>query len=154
MLFVNRQPATKNTSLIFTGVTDNQGNEALINQSMTSKFPLYIVLLELTEQLLDRNVLHDLRWQSRVHNQAADDLSNGHFEQFNSHLRINPNLDSLEWKVLPKLLIEASNLEGLIRERKAQRRSLNLDGPDKLDVQNASKAKKRKTRGLRETDPW
>ena len=55
---------------------------------------------------------------------------------------------------LPRLLIEAGNLERLIQDCEAQRSSLNRDGTDKRGVQSASKAKKRKVRGLRETDPW
>ena len=83
MLFVEVQAASSSSTLYIPGVTDNQGNESLINKNMTSKFPLYIVLLELTEQLKSKNVAIDLRWQPREKNVAADNLTNGKFEEFN-----------------------------------------------------------------------
>ena len=44
--------------------------------------------------------------------------------------------------------------ERLVQERTALHKSLDLEGTDKLIAPIASKAKKRKVRGLRETDPW
>ena len=38
------------------GVTDNKGNEALLHKRMTSKFPLYIIPLELTELCIRRTL--------------------------------------------------------------------------------------------------
>ena len=151
VLFIEPCSVARNTSLYFTGVTDNQGNKSLIHKSMTSKFPLYIVLLELTEQLQARNLLLDLRWQPRESNQSADNLSNGLFQDFDPKLRVDPDLTKLGWLVMPKLLTDALDLEQLIQVRKVQRRDLVLEGFNKQPLR---KGKKRKAKGLRETDPW
>jgi hypothetical protein len=148
MLFVEKQTLKSNTHLVFTGVTDNQGNAALIPKAMSSKFPLYVILLELAEQLHARSINLDLRWQSRVENQAADDLSNGIFRDFDSALRIDTSLSDLGWLILPKLYEEAVSLEHKIKERKVLLRSA------ATNVTANSKGKKRKLPGLRETDPW
>ena len=151
MLFVDVQITPRNSVLYFSGVTDNQGNEALVHKSMSSKFPLYIVLLELVEQLQSRGIKLDLRWQKREFNEAADRLSNGLFEDFDASNRLNPLLSDLDWKVLPSLLAEALKLETIIRERKAQLRCLAGTEPKRLE---GVKVKKRKLPGLRVTDPW
>ncbi len=51
MLFIEPRAVQTNGKLIMSGRTDNRGNEALMLKMMTSKFSLYVVLLELTEQL-------------------------------------------------------------------------------------------------------
>ena len=147
MLFVEEQPTSRTSTLYMTGVTDNAGNEALIVKCMTSKFPLYIVLLELTEQLKSKNVSLDLRWQSRELNVAADDLTNDKFDNFDAALRVDPNLNHLDWKVLPSLLKDAMALEVLIQERKAAPK-------DNLPKKALLKGFKRKAVGLRVSDPW
>jgi hypothetical protein len=115
---------------------------------MTSKFPLYIVLLELTEQLKCKRVAIDLRWQSRDLNVSADNLTNNKFEEFCPQLRSNPELDCLDWIVLPKLLKEAMELESLIQARKKAPREVGLRDSTR------SWGKKRKSVGLRISDPW
>ena len=114
----------------------------------TSKFPLYLIHLELTEQLKHKNVALDLRWQRRDKNVAADSLTNEDFAQFSEQLRLNPDLNSLGWKVLPGLLNDALELEQKIQERKANFRS--------AATKNAVEPRKfkRKLAGLKTTDPW
>jgi hypothetical protein len=148
MLFLDVQPLSKTSVLFYTGVTDNQGNESAVLKASSSKFPLYLIHLELTEQLKSKNVALDLRWQRRDKNVAADSLTNGSFEQFSEQYRLNPDLNSLEWKVLPRLLSEALALEQTIRDRKACIRS--------TAAKNAveHRISKRKRAGLKVTDPW
>ena len=50
MLFVAPCAGRSKASLSFYGVSDNQGNTALINKASTGRFPLYLILMELTEQ--------------------------------------------------------------------------------------------------------
>jgi len=154
MLFVGMEECDCETFLLMTGVTDNKGNEALISKNMSSKVPLYIILLELTEQLHARNLILDLRWQRREQNQAADDLTNGLFSQFDGAKRINPGLSSMPWLVLPKLMTEAGDLHKLI-EQKKQDRAVSSNGglamPRPTFLPKKSKVKKA---GLRVTDPW
>jgi hypothetical protein len=133
--------------------TDNQGNEALISKNMTSKYPLYLVLLELTEQLLKRNVSLDLLWQRRDSNEAADDLTNHCFDKFSEELRVNPRLESLGWIVLPKLMDSAAQLHKHISNAKQQRTLSKIQlKPNSFGKQN--KNRKRKADSLRMSDPW
>ena len=151
MLFVLPERIDASTQLTLTGVSDNKGNEALINKNLTSKFPLYIVLLELTEQLQLRNLLLDLRWQPREFNQAADDLSNRLFGKFDPKLRICSDLEDMHWIVFPKLLAEATSLHFALKARKAE-----IAEKRKFEsvATGTPKKSKRKSAGLRTTDPW
>ena len=153
MLFVAFEECDCETFLLMTGVTDNKGNEALINKNMSSKYPLYIILLELTEQLHARNLILDLRWQRREQNQAADDLTNGLFSQFDVSKRINPSLSSMPWLVLPKLMVEAGDLHRIIEQKKKDRVSSN-EGLAMPRPTFLPKKRKLKKTGLRVTDPW
>lgn len=148
MLFVERQPSSRTSTIFITGVTDNQGNQNLLFKGMTSKFPLYLVLLELAEQLKRKQVAIDLRWQPRETNVAADDLTNDRFEDFEVSLRLCPDLNSLEWILFPRLLKEAMELEQLIQERKRVLRE------DVTKNTWQPRSKKRKSVGMRISNPW
>ena len=154
MLFVSLEECDCETFLVMTGVTDNKGNEALINKNMSSKFPLYIILLELTEQLHARNLLLDLRWQRREQNQAADDLTNGLFSHFDMDKRINPSLSSMPWLVLPKLMTDAGDLHRIIEQKKMEKKGSSNEGLATSRATFLPKKRKAKKAGLRVTDPW
>jgi hypothetical protein len=51
--------------ITMSGITDNKGNESLVVKNMTTKLPLYLVLLEITERLHMRRVWLDLTWAPR-----------------------------------------------------------------------------------------
>ena len=135
--------------MTMSGVTDNAGNEALIVKCMTSKFPLYLMLIELAEQLNVRNMTVDLQWQMRDRNQAADDLTNEIFNEISPELRINPELGKIEWLVLPRILKEAIALHEEVKHRKLENLSKGLDA-----VIHSRPTRKRKAEGLRTSDPW
>ena len=130
-------------------ITDNQGNEALIVKNMTTKFPVYLVLLELTEQVSKHNWALNLRWERRDKNQDADDLTNGDFSKFSAANRLDPPLGDLPWLVLPTLFVQALDLHEIVSEQKAKARR--LAEPPLIGV---PKKKLRKPDGLRITDPW
>jgi hypothetical protein len=121
---------------------------------MSLKYPLYIILLELTEHLQARNLQLDLRWQRRLQNQAADDLTNGLFSNFDAAKRINPSLDSMPWRVLPKLMTEAGDLHSIIEQKKLVRAGSSKQGMAIASRTFLPKTRKAaKKRGLRVTDP-
>ena len=150
ILFVDRNRKDSSVVITFSGCSDNQGNEALMNKTSTSKFPLYIVLLELTEQLQVRNMNLDLRWIGRQFNQHADDLSNRLFDNFNPDLRINPKLDDLDWLVLPQLMTDAIELDRLIKVAKVAK----AESKRRLLGEVQTPEKRRKQPGLKTRDPW
>ena len=152
MLFVSAQPSQSNTTLIMGGVTDNKGNEALLHKHMTSKFPLYIILMELTELLHEKNIGIDLQWQKREFNVAADALTNGDYSSFDGAKRICPILEQQPWIVLDKLMsasIEMHNEMTTKKESLKIARSLTTVAPT-----DRTKKRKRKGQTLRQTDPW
>jgi hypothetical protein len=82
MLFTPTAERTTKTPMVLRGTTDNQSNESLVIRHLTTKYPSYIVLLELTEQCASKRIQLDLRWQTRSENQHADDLTNEVFKDF------------------------------------------------------------------------
>lgn len=144
ILFCDTEGDQQQGYLTMTGISDNRGNEALVVKNMTSKFPLYLVLIELTEQLIKRRITLDLKWQAREYNEAADALSNSDFSLFCMDLRLNRNLDDLDWLVLPKLMQDSIDLHNIISKRKSER----------VVTVTPKATRKRKAPGLRVTDPW
>jgi hypothetical protein len=105
------------------GITDNRSNEALVSKNMTTKFPSYLVLLELTEQLRTKGWAVELTWVPRDANQIADDLTNEVWDRFDDRLRVSRDLDSFEWLVLPKLYPLAAQLYQETAEAREKTRS-------------------------------
>ena len=111
-------------------------------------------MLELTEQLQARNLQLDLRWQRRDQNQAADDLTNGIFLNFDAAKRSNPSLASMPWRVLPKLMTDAGDLHRIMEQKKADRAVSSEQGMAIANRTFLPKKRKAKKAGLRVTDPW
>ncbi len=84
-------------------LTDNQGNEAALRKLSSNKFPLSIVIMELSAQLESRCSRLDLHWIPRESNAEADQLSNGDSSGFNPALRVPIDLNGINWIVLDKL---------------------------------------------------
>ena len=58
-------------------VTDNPADEHLIRRGLTTKWPLCLNFLQLTETLMKDGVLTQLAWRPRDENALADALTNG-----------------------------------------------------------------------------
>ena len=89
---------------------------------MTTKYPLGVILMELSCQLgLRRACLH-ARWIPRLQNMEADAITNGDFQHFDPMLRIPVSLDQLQFRVLNELFEEGetyvAELECLKRRRR------------------------------------
>ena len=137
--------------IVIPGRTDNQSNASLISKYATSRFPLYVVLLELSEQLACRNATLDLQWVPRASNQHADDLTNGEFGRFDPGLRVDTPLALLPWRVMPALLEAAADMYRVTEELRAHRAL----GPAPLAATAGRRRPKKKARrGLRHSDPW
>ena len=125
-----------------------RGAKDVVNRCLTTKYPSYVILLELTEQMTRRKVSMDLRWQPRSENQHADDLTNEAFSNFCSALRITTPLAELPWIILPRLVEAAAQLHKELAAKKTARLTARRN--------RATKARTRGKRkpGLRTTDPW
>eukprot|EP00435_Cladocopium_sp_Y103_P046701 s631_g13.t1 len=83
--------------------TDNRGNSFALNKGMSTKYPLTLLLMELAEELRERDVGMDLEWIRREDNTVADDLSNGRCDAFDPQLREEVTAEKLRWLVLGDL---------------------------------------------------
>ena len=128
-----------------TGGTDNQGNSYAAAKLPTAKYPLCIVLMELSVQLQDRQLWLDLEWTPREQNTIADDLTNEEFEGFGEANRIKVDIANLKCKVMLEYLDRGATLYKAIESRKKEKGE---QGP------GMTRRTRRKRAGLRETDPW
>ena len=81
-----------------------------------------------------------------------DDLIICKSDAFDVNLRIEPELSSLNWLIMPKLYSDAKVLHDELCSRRAER-SLVTSRDNKLEAVRGRR-KKKKHLGLRVTDPW
>jgi hypothetical protein len=119
--------------IFVTGLTDNKRNSFVLNKLLSTKFPLTILLIELSEQLRTRDSVLNLAWVPRGENQEADDLTNEDFSKFSSNLRIEVNPAEIKWIVLPEIMKSSQELYSDIVSLKKLKRSreCNLVGSGK-----------------------
>jgi hypothetical protein len=122
--------------------TDSQVSARVVQKHMSTKFPLYIVAMEMSAQLEARGARLLAEWAPRELNQEADDLTNGIFEGFDPAKRLASGWGDLDFLVLDRLLDEASAFQEDIRNAAPRRRG----GSD--EPQASKRAK------LREREPW
>ena len=146
MAFAPEKSAPRSSSLrlTLTGTTDNKGNSSAVARLMTSKYPLCVILMELTVQLERRGLELQLGWAPRDQNSEADALTKGDFHDFDASRRIHIDPRSLQFEVMDELLRTGEDLYEQIKEVKlAPRRR----APE-LQAQPPRK------RRLKERDPW
>lgn len=123
MLFGDDWPKhLKANCLVGSARTDNQGNSFAVAKLMSTRFPLTLVIMELSEQLKVRNLELHLGWIQRDSNQPADDLTNDKFGGFSDELRIQKKGEDLDWLVMGELLASSQLLYDEIAGRKQERR--------------------------------
>ena len=108
-LWVPDGDAKKTSRVAIRGYTDNQSNEALLKQAMTTKFPSTLILVEPAEELSAKNCELQVQWVRRDLNQPADDLTNKNFASFDPNFRIVLEGEALVWRVLGRLLSHATS---------------------------------------------
>ena len=139
--------AAGSTGLVTFGcATDNQGNSFLMDRLMTTKYPLGLILIELSHQLSQRRAALRAKWVPRLENEEADALTNADFRHFSKEHRIEVDLDSLPFGVLPQLLETGETYLKELDTLKAA----------KAVTWNVAALKRRKIKGeaLRDTQPW
>ena len=130
------------------GSTDNQGNTYAVSKLMSTKFPLTILLMEMSEQLRCRNAVLGLTWLPRESNTEADDLTNSKYDQFTGSLRIEICSQVLnQFKVLPKIQAVSQQLyDDIVKEKEDLKH--NGTGPKPVKKRLAIKER------LKWKDPW
>ena len=132
--------------IAFTASGDNRSTGFALDKLSSTKFPLYLVLMELSEQLRIRNLLLSIAWRPRDENEEADALTNEVFGNFCPERRVHFTWGQLEFLVLPRLTKAAADLFHLVKEAIDRARLEALE-----DKQSSKLGKKRP---LKETDPW
>ncbi len=122
------------------GFTDNRGNKYALTHLQTTKFPLVLLLMELSCQLERRSQRLALTWAPREANQEADRLAAGDTTGFHPNLRVEVDVKSTKWIVL-----DAFMNEGIAFERERQQRA--------ADRQLPPRAQRRRP-PFRELQPW
>jgi hypothetical protein len=142
MLFSNKWPANSSGWTHGTGLTDNRGNSFAVQKMLSTKFPLTVLLIELSEQLRACSIELHLQWVRREENQEADDLTNENFTKFSEQNRITVPIADLKWAVLPRLMSSGQSLYEKIVDMKKSRNSARFC--------SQGKARKRKRENLLE----
>ena len=126
--------------------TDNLGNTFLLDRLLTTKYPLGVVLMEVSHQCRRRGVALRANWVPRLENQEADDLTNMEFKAFDMRNRIDVRLDDLNFGVLRELFEVGDAYVAELEAQKAAHKAFAMEGGEK---------KRRKADELlRVKDPW
>eukprot|EP00971_Amphidinium_carterae_P166072 3291681-Amphidinium_carterae.1 len=128
---------------------EQRANAYLLDKLLTTKFPSFLVLLEVAEQLEVRDISLNLAWVPREENTEADALTNEDFSSFEEHNRVEVDLGRLPLKVLRDLQHDATSLFEDMRAEKSRRRGAGaLGGPV------PSRRVRKRSGGLRAVAPW
>ena len=133
-LFSKGRPLHSRACMRITGDTDNKGNSFAVSRAMSIKWPLTVLLVELSEELRHERVSLALDWVPRDENQEADDLSNMKVDGFSPERQIHVKGQGLVWRVLPELMAASQTLyEQMTAERNADKRrgpaAASVEGP-------------------------
>ena len=122
-LFSKDRPLHSRACMRVTGDTDNKGNSFAVSRAMSTKWPLTVILVELSVELRHQRLSLALDWVPRDENQEADDLSNMKVDGFSPERQVNVKGQDLVWRVLPELMTASQTLyEQLAAERGVDRR--------------------------------
>ena len=120
-------PEGSGINVMVEAFTDNQGNSFALKKGMSTKYPLTVLIMELSELMAQRKLQVNLKWVKRDDNQGADDLTNLEFEKFELTRREAVHKDELDWLVMDDLLRESEALYREVREKqelkKAQKKA-------------------------------
>ena len=83
--------------------TDNRGNESLRKKLSTTKWPLMLVNMQLSDLLMQAALSLSLRWKPRSENSLADALTNEDFSSFSESLRLPLSFSDLPLGMLSEL---------------------------------------------------
>jgi len=126
-------------------LTDNRGNSFALSRLMTTKYPLCLLVMELAVALEERGLALTAEWVPREWNAEADALTNSRFEGFIDANRVEFDMRSHPWKVLPKLLRDGQQFYQDAQLARAAARA---------NPERGRKRARGKKQGLKETDPW
>jgi len=129
---------------------DNQSHGFTLDRMASTKYPLYLVLMELSEQMRARDLLLSVAWRPRDENEEADALTNGDFGGFDPSRRVQVVWKDLELLVLPRLTRAAEEHFRTVQAAKdaAKKRPAEARGGGR------GGARAGRGRTFREREPW
>ena len=89
---------------------------------MSTRFPMNVLLMEISEQLEERRSWLRVEWAPREQNVHADVLTNTVLAGFNARLRIGIEPSDVAWVVLPEMVEAGGGLAEELAEKKARNR--------------------------------
>lgn len=113
---------------------------------MSCKYPLSIVVMELSVQLQKLGLELELGWIPRGQNEEADALTNKEFRGFDKKKRIEKDFGDLKFEILEELMMKAGELDAEIKLAKSSKEAKS-DRP-------VDKSLKRKRGETKWKDPW
>jgi hypothetical protein len=143
VVFQPRAGSLARGAIGLTAAGDNQSNGFALANFGSTKYPLYLVLMELAEHLRKKSVVLSVAWRPRDENEEADALTNQVYEAFDPALRVPVVWKELGFFVLPSLTALA---EGYFCELQALKRQ------SKVGLSQASTKKAKQA--LKVLDPW
>ena len=114
---------TQNLCVHTEAFTDNRGNEFILKKGMSTKFPIALLVIEVSETLRCLGATADLKWIRRDENQRADDLTNQDYHAFEMSKRIRVTKENCRWVVLGELLPESEELYNEVQRFKEKKKS-------------------------------
>jgi hypothetical protein len=123
--------------MVLTGVTDNQGNTFVTSRLLSTKYPLALMLMQLTVVTAELGVWLDLKWWPRERNVEADQLSNEDFTGWDLGRRIQLKFEDLRLEVVQRLAPSYRDL--LVDKLERKRRKVETGTPAVKKLKKAAK---------------
>eukprot|EP00435_Cladocopium_sp_Y103_P062977 s708_g24.t1 len=95
---------------------------------MSTKFPLTLLLMELSEEMRAVDFKLDLEWVKRDENEDADALSNGDCSKFDEALRVGERADEIRWRILEKVQTRGEEMYREVQALKDRHKEAKLAG--------------------------
>lgn len=101
--FLDESSERKHFDLVVQGGTDNRSIEQMMRKSATTRWPLVLVNMQLTDSLMRSGMRVGLKWRPRDENTIADDLTNEKFDQVDPSKRVDIRWNEIKLTLLNKL---------------------------------------------------
>lgn len=108
--------------------TDNQSNTYAVSKMMSTKYPLTLLVMELSETLRARGCELNLQWIPREKNQLADDLTNEKFDHFPAGCRVRWIGGDAKWLVLDRMIFKSREFFEELQSEKIEAKNRRSSG--------------------------
>ena len=101
--FLEDSAERKQFDLMVQGGTDNRSIEQMTRKAATTRWPLVLVNMQLTDSMMRSGMRVGLKWRPRDENTVADDLTNEKFDQVDIAKRVQIRWNEIKLDLLNKL---------------------------------------------------